>query len=121
LLRRIYEPKRDEVSGEWRKLNNEELIDLYSSPSIVRVTKSRGMRWAGHAARMRNRRGVYSVLVVKPEENSSLERPRCRCEDNIKMDLQEVGCGRMDWIELALDRNRCRALVNLVVYIMLTY
>jgi len=73
------------------------------------------MRWAGHVARMGERRGVYRILVGKPEEKRPLGRPRRRWEDNIQMDLQEVGCGGMDWIELAQDRNRCRALVNAVM------
>jgi len=77
-LRRIFEPKRDEVTGEWRKLHNEELNDLYSSPNIVRVIKSRRMRWAGHVARMGDRKGVYRVLVGKPEGKRPLWRPRCR-------------------------------------------
>jgi len=89
--------------GEWRKLHNEELNDLYSSPNIVLVIKSRRMRWAGHVASMGERRGVYRVLVGKPEGKRPPGRPRRRWEENIKMDLQEVGCGRMDWIELAQD------------------
>ena len=84
---------REEVTGEWRRLHNEELNDLYSSPNIVRVIKSRRMRWAGHVARMGERRGVYRVLVWKPEVKRPLGRTRRRWEDNIKMDLQEVGCG----------------------------
>jgi len=95
------------------------LFDLYSSPRIVRVIKSRRMRWAGHVARMGERRGVYRVLVGKPERKKPLRRPRHRWEDNIKMDLQEVGCevgcGGMDWIELAQDRDRWRTLVNAVM------
>jgi hypothetical protein len=86
-----------QVIEEWRKLHNEELNDLYASPIIVRVIKSRRIRWAGHVACVGKRRGVYGVLVGKPEGKRSLWRPRCRWEDNIKMDLQEVGCGGMDW------------------------
>ena len=108
-------PKRDEVTGEWRKLHNEELNDLYSLPNIVPVIKSRRMRWAAHVARMGERRGVYRVLVGKPEGKRPLGRPRRRWEDNIKMDLQEVGCGGMDWIKLVQDRDRWRALVNAVM------
>ena len=84
-----------------RRLHNEELNDLYSSPNIVRVIKSRRMRWAGHVARMGEERGVYRVLLGKPEGRTPLGRPRRRCVDNIRMDLQEVGCGYMDWIGLA--------------------
>jgi len=83
-LRRIFGPKRDEVTGEWRKLHNENLNDLYSSPNIVRMIKSRRIRWVGHVARMGERRGVYRVLVVKPEGNRSLARPGRRWEYNIK-------------------------------------
>jgi len=107
----------DEVTGEWKKLHNEELNDLYSSPNTVRVMKSRRMRWVGHLARLGERRGLYRVLVGKPEGKRSLGRTRHRWEDNIKMDLQEVGCGRMDWIELAQDRDRWRALVIAVMYL----
>ena len=115
VLRRIFGPKRDEVTGEWRTLHNEELNDLYSSPNIVWVIKSRRIRWAEHVARMGERRGLYRVLVGKPEGKRPLGRPRRRWEENIKMDLQEVGCGGMDWIELAQDRERWRALVNAVM------
>jgi len=100
VLRRVFGPKRDEVTGEWRKLHNV-LSDLYSSPNIVRVVKSRRMRWAGHVARMGEGRGVYRVLVVKPEGKRPLGSPRRIWEDNIKMDLQEVGRGCEDWMELA--------------------
>jgi hypothetical protein len=109
---RIFGPKRDEVTGEWRKQHNEELNELYCSPKIVRFIKSR-MSWAGHVARMRGS-GVYRVLVGKPEGKRPLGRPKRRWEDNIKMDLQEVRCGGMDWIERAQDRNRWWALVNAV-------
>jgi len=111
VLRRIFGPKRDEVTREWRKLHNEELNDLYPSPNIFRTIKSR-MRWVGHVARMGERRGVIRVLVGKPEGKRPLGRPRRRWENNIKLDLREVGCGDMDWIELAQDRDRWRALVN---------
>jgi hypothetical protein len=90
-LRRVFGPKRAEVTGEWRKLHNEELNNLYSLPSIVWVVKSRRMRWAGHVARMGEERGVHRVLVGKPEGKRPLVRPRCKWEDNIKLDLQEVG------------------------------
>ena len=93
VLRRIFGPKRDEVTGECRKLHNEELNDLYSSPNIVWVIKSRRMRWVGHGECMGERRGVYRVLVGKPEGKRPLGRPRQGWYGNIKMDLQEVGCG----------------------------
>jgi len=115
VLRRIFGPKMDEVIRDWRKLHNEELKDLHFSPNIVRVIKSRRMRWAGHVAHMGERRDVYRVLVGKPEGKKPLGRPRLRWEDNIKMDLQEVGCGGMDWIELAQDGDKWRALVNTVM------
>jgi len=115
VLRRIFWPKRDDVTGEWRKLHNEELNDLYPSPNIVRVIKSTRVRLAVHVARMVEGRGVYRVLVGKPEGKRPLGRLRRRWEDNIKMDLQEVGCGCMDWIELAQDRDGWQALVNAVI------
>ena len=109
-------PNRDEVTREWRKkLHNEGVNDLYCLPNIVRVIISTRMKWAGHVARMGEKRGVYKVLVEKPEGKRPFGRPRRRWEDNIKMDLQEVGCGYMDWIELAQDRNRWRAVVNAVM------
>ena len=105
VLRRVFGPKRVEVTGEWRKLHNEELSHLYSLPNIVRVVKSRRMRWVGHVAGMGEGRGVYKVLVGKPVGKRPLGRPRLRWEDNTKMDLQEVvGCG--DWMVLAQDRDR---------------
>jgi len=115
VLRRIFGPRRDEVTGEWRRLHNEELNDLYSSPNIVRVIKSRRMRWAGHVARMGEDREAYRVLVRKPEERRPVGRPRRRWVVNIRMDLQEVGCGYMDWIGLAEDRDRWRRLVSAVM------
>jgi len=115
VLRRMFGPKRAEATGEWRKLHNEELNVLYSTLNIVRVIKLRRMRWAGHVARMGERRGVYRLLVGKPGENSPPGRPRRRWEDNNKMDLQEVGCGGMDWIELTHDKDSWRPLVNAVV------
>jgi hypothetical protein len=104
VLRKIFGPKRDEVTGEWRRLHNEELNDLYSSPNITRVIKSRTMRWAGRVARMEGRRCSYRILVGRPEGRKPLGRPRRRWEYNIKMDLQEVGWGDMDWIDMAQDR-----------------
>ena len=100
---------------EWRRLHNEELNDLYASPNILRVIRSRRMSWAGHVAHMGEERGVYSVLVGKPEGKRPLWRPRRRWVDNIRMDLQEVGCGYMDWIGLAQDRDRWRTLVSAVM------
>ena len=115
VLRRIFGPRRDEVVGEWRRLHNEELNDLYSSPNIVRVIKSRRMRWVGHVARMGEERGVYRVLVGKPEGRRPLGRLRHRWVDNIRMDLQVVGFGYMDWIALAQDRDRWQTLVSAVM------
>ena len=115
VVRRIFVPTRDEVTGEWRRLHNEELNDLYSSPNIVRVINSRRMKWAGHVARMGEERRVYRVLVGKPERKGPLGRPRRKWVYNIRMDLQEVGCGYMDWIGLAQDRDRWRTLVNAVI------
>jgi hypothetical protein len=115
VLRTIFWPKRDEVRGEWRKLHNEKLIDLHSSSNIIQAIKSRRMRWAGYAASMSESRGVYWVLVGKPEGKSSLGRPRCRWEYTIKVYLQEVGRAGMDWIHLVQDRDRWRALVNTVM------
>ena len=115
MLRIIFGPKRDEISGECRKLYNEDLNELYSSHNIFRVTKSIRMRWVGNVTCLGDRRGVYRVLVGKPEGKRPLGRPHHRWEDNIKMDLQEVGPGFIEWIELAQDRARWRALVNAVI------
>jgi len=115
VLRRIFGPKRDEGMGEWRKPLNEELSDLYSSPNIVRVIKSRRMRWARHVARMGESRVVYRVFMDKHEGKRPLGTSRLRWENIMKMDLQEVGCECMDWINVARDRDRRRALVNAVM------
>jgi hypothetical protein len=117
VLRRIFGPKRDEVTGGWIKLHNEELRDLYSSPSIIRIIKSRSTRWAGHVARMGEKRNAYRLLVGKPEGKRPLGRPRRRWVDNIEMDLLEIGWGGVDWIGLAQDSDKWRALVNAVMNI----
>ena len=116
VLRSMFGLMRDEVTGEWRKLlvHSEDRNDLYSSPNI-RVMKSRRMRWAVHAARMVERRGIYRDLVGKPKGKRPHGRPRCRWEDNIKMDLQEVGCEDTEWIYMAQDRDRWQAIVNAVM------
>jgi hypothetical protein len=115
VLMKILGPKRDEVIGGWRKLHNEELHNVYCSPSIIRIIKPRRMRWAGHVARMGEKRNAYRMLVGKPEGKRPLERPRRRWEDNIRMDLREIGWGGMDWIDLAQDRDQWRALVNTIM------
>jgi len=108
--------KRDEVTEEWSKLHNEEHNDPYCSPNIVQVIKSRRMRWVGHVAHMgEEERGIQGFLGGKPEGKRPLGRPRHRWEDTIKMELQEMGCGDMDWIDLAQDRDRWQTLVNAVM------
>jgi hypothetical protein len=116
-LRRISGPKRDEVTGQRRKLHSGELHNLYSSPDIIRQIKSRRVRWAGHVARMGEGRNVYRVLVGKPEGKRPLERLRRRWEDGIRMDLREIdwGGGCVEWIDLAQNRDRWRAVVNAVM------
>jgi hypothetical protein len=113
--RRIFGPKRDGVMGGWRKLHNEELHNLYSLPSIIRIIKSRRMRWAGHVARMGEERNVYRLLVGKLEGKRPLGRPRCRWIYNIKMDILEIGLDVVDGIGVTQDRYRWRALVNAVM------
>jgi hypothetical protein len=113
-LRRIFGPKREE-DGSWRKLHNDEFYYLYSSPNIVRVIKSRRMRWAGHVARIKEGRGDCRDLVGRPEGKRPLGKPRCMWEDNIKMDLREIGIDGANWIRLAQDRVQWRAFVNTVV------
>ena len=121
VLRRIFGPRRDEVTGKWRRLYNEELNDLYSSPNIVRVIKLRRMRWAWHVARVGEETGAYRVLVGKPEGKRSLGRHTRRWVDNIRLDLQEVGCGNVDWIGLAQGRDRWRTLVSAVMNFRVPY
>jgi hypothetical protein len=106
VLRRIFGPNMDEVAGEWREFHIEEFHILYLSPNIIRQIKSRRMRWAGHVARMKEAKNVYKVLVEIPEEKSPLVRPSCRWEDEIRMDFRESGCGSVEWIQLAQDRDR---------------
>jgi hypothetical protein len=114
VLRMIFGPKREEDES-WGKLHNGELNSLYSSPNVVKVIKSRRMRWTGHVARMGEGRSVYRVLVGRPEGKRPLERPRCKWEDNIKLDLREIGIDGTNWIRLAQDMGRWRAFVNTVM------
>jgi hypothetical protein len=114
-VRRIFGPKRDEVLGEWRKPHNKEIRDLYSLPSIIRIIKSMSMRWAGHVARMGEKRNTYRLLVGKPDGKRPLGRPRRRWVDNIRMDLRDVEWGYVDWIGLAQNMIMWRALVNSVM------
>jgi hypothetical protein len=114
-LRILSGPKKDEVTGEWRKLHSEELHNLYSSPDTIRQIKSRRMRWAGHVARMGEERKVYKVLVGKSEAKRPLGRPSRRWEDGVRMDLREIGLRGVDWIRLAQDRGRWRGIVSAVM------
>ena len=113
--RRIFGPKGDEVTGEWRRLHEEELNDLYCSPNFIRTIKSRRIRWAEHVVLMRESRGVYRVWVGKPEGKRPLGRPRRRWEDNIEVDLQEVVYGGMSWIDLAQNKGSWRTPLNAVI------
>jgi hypothetical protein len=115
VLRGIFGPKRDGVTGEWRKLHNEELHNLYSLPSTLRIIKSRRMRWAGYVARMGEKRNVYRLLVRKPEGKRPVGRRRGMWIDNIKMGILEIGLGGVDWIGLARNKYKWRALVNSVM------
>jgi hypothetical protein len=118
VLRRVFGPKREE-DGSWRKVHSDELHSLYYSPNIVKVIKSRMTKWAGHVTRMGEGRYVYRVLVGKPEGKRQLGRPKRRWEDNIKMDLCEIGIDGANWIHLAQDRAQWRAFVNTVVNLRL--
>jgi hypothetical protein len=118
VLSRIFGPTRDGVTGGCRKMHNEEFQNLYSSPSIIRIIKLRRMRWTGHVARMGEKRNVYRLLVGKPETKRPLGRKRRRWIDNIKMDLLDIGLNVVDWIGLAQDRYRWRALVNSVMNLL---
>jgi hypothetical protein len=114
VLRRIFGLKRDEVMGGWRKLHNEVFCDLYAFPGIIRMIKSRRMRWVGYVAQKREKRNAYKLSVGKPEGKRPIGRPRCRWVDNIRMDLGEIGWSDVDWFGLAQDRDKWRALVNVV-------
>ena len=111
ILRRIFGSKRDE-NGKWRRLHNEELHSLYRSPNIVRVIKSGRMRWSEHVARMEEGRSAFKILTGKPTGKRPLGRPRRRWEDNIRMDLEEIGVNAGNWVDSAQDRNYWRVLVN---------
>jgi hypothetical protein len=115
MLRGIFEPKKDEVMGGWRKLHNEQLHNVYASPSMIRMIKSRSMRWAGHVERLGEKRNAYRILVGKTDRKRPLGRRKRRWVNNIKMDLRERGWAGMDWIYLAQDRDQWRALVDTVM------
>jgi hypothetical protein len=112
VLRRISGQKMDEMVGDWGKPHNEELHNLYGSPSIIRMIKSRRIRWAGHVARMGAKRNAYRILVAEPAGKRSIERPKRIWEDNIKIDLRKTGYGGMDWIHLAQDGYQWMAVMN---------
>jgi hypothetical protein len=115
VVRKLFASKRDEVTGGWRKLHNEEFHNLYSLPSIIRMIKSRRMRWSVHVAGMGEKFNAYRILVGKPEGRRLLGRPRRRWVDNIKMDLIQIGWNGMGWIDLTQDRDQLRSLVNTVM------
>jgi hypothetical protein len=115
LLRKISGPKKDEMTGDWRKLHNEELHNLYSSPNIIRKIKSGSMRGVGHVTRMWEKRNAYRILVGNPKGKRPLGSPRRRRVDNIKIELREIGWDGVDWVDLAQDRDHWRALVNTVM------
>jgi hypothetical protein len=115
VLRRVFEVKGDEVAEGCRKEHNEELHNLYSLPSIIRMLKSGRMRWAGHVGEREEKRNAYRILVGKPEGNRPRGRPSCRCAGNIKTDLREIGWDGMDWIDVAQDRDQWRALVDMIM------
>jgi hypothetical protein len=115
VLRRIFGPKRDEVTGGWRKLPNKELHSLYSMPSIIRMIKSRRMKCAGHVVQMGAKKNTDRVLMVKPDGMRPLGRPKCTRVCNMKIDLRDIGWDGIDWIDLAEDRSQCRALVNMLI------
>jgi hypothetical protein len=115
VLRRIFGPKRDGVSGGWRKLHNEELHNLYSSPLIIRIIKSERMRWVGHVARMGPQKNMHTLLVGKLEGKRQLEKPRRKWADNIKMNFVEAGWVSVNWIVVAQNKNKLRALVDAVM------
>jgi hypothetical protein len=115
VLRRIFGPKRSEVTGGWRNMHNEELFYLYFSPSIIRMIKPKRMMLAVHVARMGEKRKMYRLLVGKPKGKRPLRRPRCRWVYNVKVYPAEMGWGDLDWIGLAQDRDKGRALVNVVM------
>jgi hypothetical protein len=115
VLRTIFGPKREEVAGSWRRLHNVEFHNLHASPNVIRVIKWRRMKWAGYVARTEETRSAYKILVGTSEERRPLGRPRRTWEDNIRIDLKEIGWGDMDWIQLAQDRDQWRALGNTVM------
>jgi hypothetical protein len=112
VLRKLFGQKRDEVTRDWRKLHNEELHNLYSSPNVTRIIRSRSMRWAGHVARMKAKNNAYRLQVRRPERKRPLGRSRRKLVDNIKMDVRGIGWSGVDWIDLAQDTDCCWDLVN---------